>query len=221
MDLEKLLKKLIFVIVIGLVIYFGQSIYSKINGPKLSNTVTEKVNIENEPIQSKIKSAEKINKNIDDMKIIINPIANYSISAEVKSTEDYSSGWNSKISPVDLALAWGKLNDKSVDKYISYSQSNRWCYYTYKEECPVTSSYIDTHLSNNHIIPANDNLWRAAKAVEKGDIVKLDGYLVNVEGSSGGESFTWNSSKSRNDTGDGACEVFYVNEITIGDKVYK
>ncbi|MHC1685391.1 MAG: hypothetical protein AB6733_21030 [Clostridiaceae bacterium] len=221
MNLESALKKLIFVIVIGLVIYFGHSIYSKINGPNLSNTATEKVNIENEPIQSKIKNINKINKNIDDMKIIISPVVNYSISAEVKSTEDYSSGWNSKISPVDLALAWGKLNDKNVDKYISYSQSNRWCYYTYKEECPVDSSYIDTHSSNNHIIPANDNLWRAAKAVKKGDVVKLDGYLVNVQCDANGQNFTWNSSTTRNDTGDGACEVFYVNEITIGDKVYK
>ena len=40
----------------------------------------------------------------------------------------------SKISPVDLAIVWGKLAEPEFDKYITYSQGNRWYHYKWKEE---------------------------------------------------------------------------------------
>jgi hypothetical protein len=43
------------------------------------------------------------------------------------------------------------------------------------------------------------------------DLVELEGYLVYVKG----DNFTWNSSLTRNDTGDGACEVLYVEKISV------
>jgi hypothetical protein len=42
-----------------------------------------------------------------------------------------------------------------------------------------------------------------------GQIVTLDGYLVNATGP---EGRTWNSSLTRDDTGNGACELIYVEK---------
>jgi hypothetical protein len=44
-------------------------------------------------------------------------------------------------------------------------------------------------------------------AFKRGEIVHMEGYLVRVDGPDG---FQWASSLSRSDTGNGACELFWV-----------
>jgi hypothetical protein len=46
--------------------------------------------------------------------------------------------------------------------------------------------------------------------VKPGNIVRLRGQLVSVLGP---DNFTWSSSLTRTDTGNGACELFYVESI--------
>jgi hypothetical protein len=49
----------------------------------------------------------------------------------------------------------------------------------------------------------------------------MEGYLVNINGMVGNGTVRWNSSLTRNDTGDGACEVFYVKRAVLDGKVYE
>ena len=65
--------------------------------------------------------------------------------------------------------------------------------------------------ANNHIIAANPAVRKAVSALIPGHIVTMRGYLVNASHPDGS---TWNSSLRRDDTGNGACEVFYVEEIS-------
>ena len=46
--------------------------------------------------------------------------------------------------------------------------------------------------------------------LRRGEFVAMRGYLVNVGGPDG---FYWNTSLRRDDTGNGACEVFYVESV--------
>ena len=64
--------------------------------------------------------------------------------------------------------------------------------------------------ANMHLIPADSNVRRQLKHVRAGNVVHLRGYLVNARRADG---FTWNSSLTRNDTGAGACELFYVASV--------
>ena len=64
-----------------------------------------------------------------------------------------------------------------------------------------------------HMIPADDSVARALKRVRVGDVVTLDGYLVEADKPGG---WRWRSSLTRDDTGDGACEVVYVKDLAIG-----
>ncbi len=48
--------------------------------------------------------------------------------------------------------------------------------------------------------------------IRRGHIVHARGYLVDADHESG---FRWQTSLSREDTGDGACELFYVERIEI------
>lgn len=219
---NKILSRKVINIILILLIALGiYSIYNEINGPRTSSVDGQLIDLRKDPIQTSLEGQNKIYLNRNGVKVELIPLAKYSISAKVKSKENYYVGWGSKISPEDFALAWGNLNDIGIDKFISYSQNNRWYYFRYNEDCPVDEAYISKHSSNNHIIPADDNVLKAVKKVKKGDTVKLQGYLVNVEYQHNGEILSWNSSVSREDTGDGACEVFYVNEVRIGNRVYK
>ncbi len=64
--------------------------------------------------------------------------------------------------------------------------------------------------SNMHLIPADGATWRSAQGRERGNVVRLRGQLVSVLGPN---NFTWTSSLTRTDTGNGACELFYVESL--------
>jgi hypothetical protein len=61
-----------------------------------------------------------------------------------------------------------------------------------------------------HIIPATPEIASRCKSLRAGTLVHLVGDLVEASGP--GISH-WRSSLTRTDTGNGACELFYVEEI--------
>ena len=63
-----------------------------------------------------------------------------------------------------------------------------------------------------HVIPANADVRRALEAAKAGNVITMRGRLVDVRGADG---FTWNTSLRREDTGDGACELFWADEIEL------
>lgn len=103
------------------------------------------------------------------------------------------------------------MSDESIIEKIDISQSGRWYRWNTKE-LPISRSEITVSSANTHIIPANDLVAYRLQDVIKGNIVKLKGYLVYIGEK---DNFKWNSSLTRSDTGNGACEVFYVEELEI------
>lgn len=141
----------------------------------------------------------------------LTPLTDYIVEARVLSREDYSFGTEAELSPTDLALGWGPMSSEAVLSKIKISQSNRF-YYWQVEEFPIPRREIEIHSANTHIIPANDMIKRQLETVRKGQIVKLKGQLVEAKRADG---WHWRSSLSREDTGNGACEVMYVTELHI------
>jgi hypothetical protein len=126
-----------------------------------------------------------------------------------------------KIAPVDLCLAWGKLavpENVRNTSFSDYSAGKRFCEFKPKAEMPFDGKYFETHISNNHIIPATENVYNAIKNINEHEKVALKGYLVNVY--LGGNLFM-KTSLTRKDEWDGACEVFYVEKVRIGNKIYE
>jgi hypothetical protein len=146
--------------------------------------------------------------------------ASYKIDGLLVSKHRYRHGWMKDISPFDYALVWGKVPDYLP--YLKFSQAYRYCMFNYKLASPVDKNYVERHLSNNHLIPANNNIRKAFKTARKHDIVQLEGYLVNVtaDNKKWGIGY-WNTSLQRNDTGDGACEIIYVTRLQVGTKVFE
>ncbi len=189
--------------------------------PQLTGMELDKIDIFRDPIQTPISSPEPITLEVKNSRFTLTPLAEYKLSGRVVSRETYSSGWEGTISPIDLAIVWGKLSEPEYDQYMSYSQGNRWYFFKYKPSPPFDQSFVISHSSNNHIIPANRNIRLAAKSIKKKDVVVLEGSLVSLKGIYKGEEVTWNSSLSRTDTGNGSCELFYVTKVRIDTHVYE
>lgn len=143
--------------------------------------------------------------------VTIEKLAEYKISAVVKGKRYYLFDVPSEVSPMDLILVWGKMDTEEMDKYINYSQSGRWYYFSYDCGSCVDGDYLRKNSANVHIIPKNLEVLKKLIQVRKEDYITLKGYLVLVH-------FTeneWKSSLSRKDTGNGACEIMYVENVTV------
>ena len=127
------------------------------------------------------------------------------------SREDYTFGTEAELSPTDLAVGWGPMSDEAILKKINISQGNRF-YYWRVDSFPIPQRQIETHSTNMHIIPANDSVKRQLSKVRQGQLVKIKGLLVEAKRADG---WNWRSSLSREDTGNGACELMYVTDLYI------
>lgn len=189
--------------------------------PQKSGMDFDEFDTSRDPIQRSVTSNDPILIETKESHYTLTPVAEYQLAGKVVSKETYSYGWEGEISPIDLAIAWGKLTEPEYEKYVSFSQRNRWYFYEYKPESPLDNSYIIFHSSNNHIIPATENISLALKTIKKKDKVMLEGFLVNLKGTYRGGTVTRNTSMTRKDTGDGSCEIVYVTKIRINTDVYE
>ena len=141
----------------------------------------------------------------------ITPLAEFEIQARVLARKNYSWGRESDLSPVDFALGWGRMSDEAVYGQINIRQNNRF-YYWRVQQFPIPRREIETSSANMHMIPANRNIERAMRNVRRGDLVSFNGKLVRVESADG---WHWVSSLTRTDTGNGACELVFVEKFEI------
>lgn len=141
----------------------------------------------------------------------ITPLASFALDARVLAREDYAFDTGAAIAPTDLALGWGRMSDTSVIDRLSISQGGRWWHWT-STDLPMPAREIDSLAANMHMIPANDAVAGALHDVRPGDLVTLRGYLVEARRDDG---WRWKSSLSRTDTGGGACELVWVEELRV------
>ena len=144
-----------------------------------------------------------------DVRVV--PQAEFSLQARILGTERYRTGRESDLSPIDLALGWGPMSDETNLEHIDIWQSGRW--YRWKSaNLPISQPDVSNHSANMHMIPATPEIEKQLKRLKKGEIIQLTGKLVNIESD---EGWYWNSSMTRGDRGGGACEVVFVESISV------
>jgi hypothetical protein len=144
----------------------------------------------------------------------IKPLATFSLSARVLSRADYRWDAGASIAPVDLALGWGRMSDSAVLEQIDISQSGRFFNWQVRK-FPIPEQELIESAANMHLIPADATIEREIKRTRAGDIVSFDGYLVEADGPNG---YRWVSSLTRKDTGNGACELVWVEHFSIAPR---
>ena len=140
-------------------------------------------------------------------------------SARVVSEEPYRFGAAGALIPEDFALAWGPLLLPPFAGKISYSQGSRFFFWRTKD-LSLDRGTIISHAANTHIIPASTRLSHAIACVTEGDDVRLEGWLVDVDGVTD-PTFHWGTSTSRDDEGPNSCETVYLERLTINERVYE
>ncbi len=140
----------------------------------------------------------------------IKPLARYNLTAVVLGRERYRYDRDAALAPVDLALGWGSMSSAGVINDLKISQFGRWYEYRWSEEPPVEPGEIAVNSANTHCLPTDKKVRRALLGAKRHDLVTLEGYLVEVTDLKG---YRWRSSLTRNDTGAGACEVFWITKF--------
>jgi hypothetical protein len=138
--------------------------------------------------------------------------ARFSAEVRVLARERYRLGALADVSPLDIAVGWGPMSDSAVLADLEVWQSGRVYFWQYEDEPPIPRRDIERHSANWHLVPADSAVWSKLRGLRVGDVVKLDGMLVNLENPELGSRTT---SLTRDDTGAGACEIIYVESATV------
>ena len=141
----------------------------------------------------------------------LNPVARFEARARVLSRADYRFDAEGGLAPIDLALGWGRMSDSNVLAAIEVTQAGRWYRYRYLDP-PIPPDEMALSSANMHFIPADDAVARELARVRPGDLVELRGLLVDATRPDG---WRWYTSRRRDDTGQGACELVYLETIAI------
>lgn len=137
--------------------------------------------------------------------------AEYQLEARLLRRKNYYFGREADLSPVDFALGWGPMSANGLLEQMKIRQSGRY-YYLRWQELSVPSSTVMHHSANTHIIPATNTVAKRVKAMRPGQVVRLEGYLVNAQAA---DNWRWYTSLTRTDTGAGACELFWVEHAEV------
>jgi hypothetical protein len=148
----------------------------------------------------------------------ITPRFRWDQSARVMSERPYRWGRTADVLPEDLALAWGPVLAAPYAGRISYSQYARFYFWRANLE-GLDRATIVSHTANTHVIPATIRVRRAVRSLSRGDDVRLEGWLVDVDGVD--DDFHWGTSTSREDEGPNSCETVYLERLTVGERVYE
>ena len=161
-----------------------------------------------DPVQSELDGPRTLTKG--DFQVI--GAARFSAEVRVLSRERYRLGALAGVAPLDIAVGWGPMSDSAVLADIDISQSGRFYFWHYDNEPPIPRAAIESHSANWHLVPANSAVWNKLSGLRVGDVVKLNGMLVNLQNH---EMGTVATSLRRDDTGAGACEIIYVEYASV------
>ncbi len=162
--------------------------------------------ISSEPEQTALTDPAQIERGPFHLK----PLAHFALDARLLHRKIYRYDRESALASVDLAVGWGSMSDQAVLDKLEISQSMRFFWYEYRLPPPIPSDQIICHSTNLHIIPSTPTIAAQCKSMRIGTLLHLSGTLVEATGPKIG---TWRSSLSRTDTGNGACELIWVEEL--------
>lgn len=224
------MKKKTLVFVAGMLLMAIYTIKYIQDTPVTSHTKSEAINLLKSPVQTPVDADEFLSEK-DKFKDSV--IDHYKINAKVLAVainhEDYDYGPKS---PIDIGLIWGDVAISDYDQYIKYKHAPNSNYSFLKIETAQTliinwkgnlpngwtTDYVMEHITNNHVLPANENVCKALARLKKKQKVILEGYVLSPNADTIAEI---ESHIGHYNPDDYPCKNFYVKKVQVGDKVYE
>lgn len=181
------------------------------------------INPGTEPVQNQT-SLFQTSVSLPDGSATLSSDASFTINAKVESSKAYDDAISSLV-PYDLLLTWGDMADDDIDSRLVWEQGDRRGQVSGSlggaSGVELSADYVIRHVSNNHMIPSTERIEKAMSNIKAGDMVRIDGRLVDVRMSmNDGRVLTVNTSKTRTDQGEGACEIVYVEHLRVNGQTY-
>jgi hypothetical protein len=176
--------------------------------------------LQQEPEQIQIKEPSHT-VTVNGVTYTIQPLFSYELHGLVVSRHDSDSWidyihreWNDHINVVDLCVIWGKNASSGAYRGQSFSSGQFVCYW----QAPTREAFAafdPAAISNNHLLTDNPAIAKKLRSVRVGDQIRFRGYLAEYSHNHNGQPFHRGTSIVRTDTGNGACETVYVQDIEI------
>ncbi len=168
----------------------------------------------NEPVQTNSR-AQPFDFDYRDKTYLVEPVADYELWGLVVTHNDIMGMTDimhddDSVDIKDICVVWGENVQNNDYRDVSYSSGDFVCYYQYDR--PL--DFQHEQLSNNHLLSDNWQVRELIRNVKIGDQVHLKGMLVNYAAAATPD-WKRNSSITRKDKGNGACEVIFVDEFTV------
>lgn len=172
-----------------------------------------------EPLQSPTQ-ATPFQTAVDGVSYTVKPIADYEIWGLVVSNHDTTAWWdwihkasNDHLNVVDLCVVFAENVTSGGYVGLDYSSGQFVCY-VQTSSAAAFQRFSMRALSNNHLLADRRSIIARLRDVRIGDQVRIRGWLSEYAHNHG-FAFTRGTSLTREDSGNGACETIYVQEVEV------
>jgi hypothetical protein len=171
-----------------------------------------------EPEQVAIAGEPPVEMEMKGHQVRLTPRATYKVTGYAAETSRKLLDKWDFVMPLDIALVWGPVADPAVLRHMKFHLSERYVSYWYDAGTPpAVIGRLPSHVANNHLIPSTGEVARELDRVRIGDLVTLQGKLVDVEvrDPRGQVAARMRTSMTRDDVGSGACEIIWVESVEV------
>jgi hypothetical protein len=182
---------------------------------QLPNPARLQPSLQQVPEQTDRKDLDPFQRQEGEHTYVLQPKADYKIRGLVVATHD-SSNWmdlahsqsGDYFNTHDICVIWG---DNAMSPYLSqvkFTHGDWTCYFETKSP-EAWKAFRKDQISNNHILPATNDVLKVIRSARVGDQIEMSGQLVDY--SMDGLGFR-KTSLNRLDVENGACEIIYVTD---------
>lgn len=151
---------------------------------------------------------------------IITPKFDYELTGVVVSysnADGFTNIWHHKrwkdfINVRDLCVVWGKNVRSGVYQHVAF-RSDSWTCWASWEKGKWGRVFQGNAISNNHLLTNNEAIKSALLQAHIGDVIHFKGVLADYKNE--GAHTARATSTTREDSGNGACEIVYLDEFAI------
>lgn len=220
-------KKLIKIVLLISIILFFISYFQRGNLPERKEILEE---LYQDPKQTEIEASSfPIQEKEFTYKIV--PKYSYELYGLIVSCHDSESWFDvfhekDPLNTKDICVVWGDNTKNGVYQKMKFTHGEFTCYARFKPNINPSwySEFSGSQISNSHLLPKDERIYKAMKEATVGEQIYLKGYLVDYSiESTEGIIRKRDTSTIRTDTGNGACEIVYVTDFQIlkkGNLVY-
>ena len=150
------------------------------------------------------------------LKYEVQPVASYDLYGLVVSHNDIHGiadiyHDDDSVDTKDLCVIWGPNLEHDDYRRITFENTPTWCHWSWRSD---DIQFHSEAIANNHLVTDSAALRAALDRVHIGDQVHFSGMLANYRDMRHPE-FWRPSSTSRTDSGAGACEVVYFEQLEV------